>query len=75
MSPVYVYFFRRQAPKPYTGDGQDLGLTALARAEELGEGNGEHKEVQRLLREIRKSSDDPTPQVSLAVRLLERLSA
>lgn len=53
----------------------DIGLTALARAEELGESNGEHGEVQRLLREIRKRSDDPRPQVSLAVRLLERLSS
>lgn len=52
----------------------DIALTALARALEL-DGESDRAHVERLLREIRKSSDDPRPQVSLAVRLLERLPA
>ena len=51
----------------------DVALTALARARELA-GDAQDGDVQRLLREVRKSSGDPRPEVSLA-GLLEQLPA
>lgn len=50
----------------------DIALIALARAFESDGEADSH--VQRLLRELRKSSRDPAPQLSLA-RLLDRLPA
>ncbi|HZA89224.1 MAG TPA: hypothetical protein VE401_03245 [Solirubrobacterales bacterium] len=50
----------------------DVALIALARAQASGNGVRADNAVARLLREIRESSDDPNPQVSLA-GLLERL--
>jgi len=52
----------------------DIALTVLARALEF-DGEGDRSHVERLIREVQKSSDDPRPQVSLAVRLLDRLPA
>ena len=52
----------------------DTALAALARALEL-DGESDKAHVERLFRGVRELSDDPSPQVSLTIRLLESLPA
>lgn len=54
----------------------DLALTSIARAQELqGNDPARREHARRLLEEVKRSSNDPSPQVSLAQRLLQRLTA